>query len=403
MSETRWGSVEIWLEPEGFGHRQPINGPHRKYFSVVRQAFLPVPEEVVVRVLEELELSYSELMWGEHVEGRLNSAGYVVGYRVAKERPSCDVCRDPLPALSLETRGKMYCSSCGAPHPIGPAPYWLTSELPSIQQVYGGAVEGEDPPPAATDPAFGRPALPIRRWFVRMEGDHEIELELEDDESTEEEFLARLGVSEDPRDLHKALEYAGTEMAKDRIREQLGALGERVTAWEKGAAERATPWYWGAWTLVFLFVPLVPGIFAAVWLTPFSIGHLVVEESPLFEALLVAHILLLTPALFACQQAVQVRAGIRFNEGFSHVGFYAVIALVPAFGLMTAGIQAMRLIDGTLEKPDVTDGEGNLLRPIPIDQDISIGRFGWPAAILLLLATVSAQLTWLSYLGPYIF
>ena len=393
----------MWLEPEGFGHRQPINGPHRTVFSVDRQAFVPVPDEVVVRVLEELELAYSELMWGEHAEGRLNVAGSVVGYRVAKERPACEVCRDPLPILGLETQGKMFCSSCGAPHPIGPAPYWLTGELPTVQQIYGGSPEGEDPPPAATDPAFGRPALPVKRWYVRLEGDHEIELEFDDDESTEEEFLARLGVTEDPRDLQKALEYAETDMARERIQGQLDALAARLVEWDAQAAVRATPWFWAAWALVFLFFPLVPAMFVSVWMTPLTLGTLVIEESPLFEGVLVGQVALLIPALLASQAAVQARAGIRFNEAFGHVGFYAVIALVPAFGLLSAGIQAFRLIDGTLEKPDLTDGDGRLMRPIPLDPDVGIGRFGWPAAVLLLLVTTSAQLTWLSYLGPYLF
>ncbi|HJN75676.1 MAG TPA: hypothetical protein QGF58_17230 [Myxococcota bacterium] len=404
MADTRWGSFEVWLEPAGFGRRQPVNGPHRSIYSTDRHTQVPVPTEVFVQVLSELERSYGQLMWGQQMESRINIQGVTVGFVAKKARPACEVCSDPLPVMSTDTDGTIYCSSCGAPSLLRPSPYWLRVELPTAVQVYGGVRDGQAPPPSATDPAFGSVSLSAKTWYVRFEGDFVEELDLDaEDESTEEEFLSRLGVTEDPRELMKALEFAESDFAKRHIQAQLDELTDRVERWSVGAAQRARAWILIAWALAGLYAPAVPLMLAAVWMTPFEFQGLIIEESPFMEIMLIFQILLLFPAIFAAQKAVQARGGVSFSEAFSHVGFHLVIALLPGFGLLAALVHAKILFGGTLVKADITDSDGNLLRPYPLESDVHVGSASWPAATLILLATITAQGTWLSLLGPYLF
>jgi len=404
VAETRWGSFEVWLEPSGFGHRQPVNGPQRSIWSTDRHAQVPVPAEVFVQVLCELERSYGQLMWGQKMESRIQVQGVTVGFIAGKARPACEVCNDPLPVMSTDTDATIYCSSCGAPSVLRPVPYWLRAELPTAIQVYGGTREGQAPPASVTDPAFGAASLNAKTWYVRFEGDYVEELDIDDeDESTEEEFLSRLGVSDDPRELLKALEFAENDFAKRHIQAQLDELKERLERWTEQAEEQARGWVLIAWALTGLYMPAVPLMLLAVWFTPFEFQGVLIDESPFLEIMLVFQILLLFPAIFAAQKAVQARGGVSFSEAFSHIGFHLVIALLPGFGLLAAAVQAKVLFGGRLVKADITDSDGALLRPFPLGPDVTVGAAAWPAGTLILLAMIAAQGTWLSLLGPYLF
>lgn len=404
VAETRWGSFEMWIEPTGFGHRQPVNGPQRSIYSTDRHSQIPVPTEAFVQVLWELERSYGQLMWGQKIESRVQVQGLTIGFVAGKARPACEVCSDPLPVMSTDTDGTIYCSSCGAPSLLRPSPYWLRAEAPTAIQVYGGNREGQSPPASATDPAFGAIHLNAKTWYVRFEGAFEDELDLDvDDDSTEEEFLSRLGVSDDPRELLKALEFAENDIAKKHIQAQLDELQERLDRWSEIAEGQARAWVYIAWALTFLYAPAVPLMLVAVWMTPFEFGGAIIDESPFLEIMLVFQILLLTPAIFAAQKAVQARGGVSFSEAFSHIGFHLVIALLPGFGLLAAVVQAKALFAGQLAKADIRDADGVLLRPFPMGPDVEVGPVAWPAGALILLATLAAQGTWLSLLGPYLF
>ena len=353
-------------------------------------------------MLAELDAAWAQLHWGQQYGDRIHAQGVVMGFRAAKQRPACEVCSDPLPLLPLDTDGNIYCSSCGAPHLVRPAPFWLSAEVPTAVQVYGGEAEDAEPTPAQTDPAFGLPALTVRRWYVRFEGEAELELEPVDDDSTEEEFLARLGVSEDPRELLKALEYADNPVAKQQIEELLAALGERLAAWEQGAEERARPWVIGAWAMALAYLPLGLALAALTWLAPVELGGVLLEASPTGEILALVCLMVLLPSGGMAQVALQKRLGVRLSEAFNELGFGIALSLVPLFGAFTALVQAGRLFGGRLEKLDISDGEGALLRPYPVDHSFSTGRAGWPGAVVLLTTATAGQAVWLHILWPYL-
>ncbi len=402
MDPSRWGSFELWLEPRGLGRPQPINGPRRQLFDVDRQEMVAVPTGGLAAVLAELDASYAQLEWGQEYGDRLHAQGVVMGFRSARRRPACEVCSDPLPLQPLDTDATIYCSSCGAPHLVRPAPFWLTAEVPTAVQIYGGEAEDQEPSAAQTDPAFGMPQLTVRRWYVRFEGEPELELEPVDDDSTEEEFLARLGVSEDPRELIKALEYAVNPMAREQIEQLLEALRQRERGWEVQAEQLARPWVWAGWAVGLAYLPLGLALAALTWLAPVEVGGRLVEASPGVELLALVCLAVMFPSVWVAQKAVQTRGGLPEGEAFNEIGFQAALSLVPIFGGFTALLTCSRLVHGQLGRLSVTDGEGRLLRPWPVDGHIGIGRCGWPAALVLFTTGLAGQAVWLQMLWPYL-
>ena len=361
-----------------------------------------MPTGGMAAVLAELDASYAQLHWGQQYSDRVHAQGVVMGFRAARMRPACEVCGNPLPLQPVDTNATIYCSSCGAPHLVRPAPFWLTAEVPTATQIYGGEVEDQEPTAAQTDPAFGMPQLTVRRWYVRFEGEPELELEPVDDDSTEEEFLARLGVSEDPRELLKALAYAENPVARSQIEQLLEALRQREAAWEVQAAQSARPWVLAAWAVGLAYLPLAVALAALTWLAPVEIGGVLLEASPVGEILALVCLGVMFPSVLIAQKAVQVRGGLPFGEAFNEIGFQAALSLVPILGAFAALVQCTRLLGGRLEKLDITDSEGRLLRPWPVDGGVGIGRGGWPAAMILVATALAGQAVWLQMLWPYL-
>ena len=190
------------------------------------------------------------------------------------------------------------------------------------------------------------------------------------------------------------MRFATDGSRKQELGRQLDVLTQRAQTFETQAAARARPWA--------MFAAMLSGIAAPVALFPglvFGIertGNLPFQGDPtlILEAVSLLALVIVVPGLLVAQNALRSWGGISKREAFNQVGFYAVLALIPALGLLVALARAVPLIQGRLPHASVKDNQGRLMRPWPVNEWVPVGWAGIPTAVILLAWGLGAQLLW---------
>lgn len=367
-THERWGSLEAWVDVPGDPTPRPLNGPVPLVNG--QDGPVDVPVEVHQALLEELEATLPGLEVNGIVEGSVSAVGLRVRFRAGRIQPHCLSCSAPLAEVPRTQDSLLWCPRCRHESNVMPTPWWLAVRIPTAVQMVGAA---------RTPSELGQPAI---RWFTRFEGEP-TEPELDVDDHTEEEALERLGITEDPRELRKALRFATSDNRRDDLNRQLELLAARVASWEVAAGELAKPWAWASLMLAGISLPVA--LFPALALTLIEAGAWQVQGDPGLAVELVGLIALLivVPSIAVSQHTVRVRAGISAREAFNQVGFYAVLGLIPGLGALLVLAKAVPLGLGRVTGASVEGPDGALLRPHPVTDHIPISWYGLPAAGVL--------------------
>lgn len=378
-ADTRWGSIEAWVDDPTTGEPLPLNGPWSRVYGAHGQVELPAL--VHVRLLEELEAVLAELPLGQIDEGGFEVDGIYVRTRLGHLRPHCLGCGARLQQEDPEQDRIIRCLDCGAVSNVMPAPWWLTTRVTSASQIIG------------CERDIGPYGASAQRWFVRFEGEP-VEPELHLDPETEEEALSQLGIIEDPKELRRAMKFATDGSRKRDIERQLDILSQRARAFEAKAARRARPWAMAAGLLAGVAAPvaLFPGVVSYLDRS----GQLPFEGDTvlILEAVSLLAMVVVAPGLVIAQNAVRIWAGVSKREAFNQVGFYAVLGLIPGIGMLIALARSLPLLRGRLPHANVKDSRGRLLRPWPLEEHVNIGWAGIPTALILLSWSLGVQLMW---------
>ncbi len=378
-SNVRHGSLEVWVDDPVHLEPLPLNGPWSRVNGPA--GCVQLPPQLHSRLFEELESVIAKGSLNQVEEGGFEFGSLYARTRLAAMQPHCLACGTPLPEQAIEQDRDIVCTRCGAASNVMPVPWWLSTRVPSAVQIIGSQ---------RVPPNYGQPAI---RWFVRFEGEP-VPPELLLEPQTEEEALAQLGIIEDPRELRRAMRFATDGSRKQELGRQLDVLTQRAQTFETQAAARARPWA--------MFAAMLSGIAAPVALFPglvFGIertGNLPFQGDPtlILEAVSLLALVIVVPGLLVAQNALRSWGGISKREAFNQVGFYAVLALIPALGLLVALARAVPLIQGRLPHASVKDNQGRLMRPWPVNEWVPVGWAGIPTAVILLAWGLGAQLLW---------
>ena len=151
-----------------------------------------------------------------------------------------------------------------------------------------------------------------------------------------------------------------------------------------------------------MFAAMLSGVAAPVALFPGVVfglersGSLPLQGDPtlILEAVSLLALIVVVPGLVVSQNALRIWGGISKREAFNQVGFYAVLALIPALGLLVALARAVPLMQGRLPHASVKDSRGRLVRPWPVNEWVPVGWAGIPTAVILLAWGLGVQLMW---------
>lgn len=377
--DVRHGSLEVWIDDPVHAEPLPLNGPWSRVNGP--SGSVELPPELHSRLLEELESVIASLPLNQVEEGGFEIDALYARTRMANMRPHCLDCATPLPDQAIEQDRGIRCTSCGAESNVMPVPWWLSTRVPSGAQIIGSQ---------RVPSSYGQPAI---RWFVRFEGEPaQPELMLEP--QTEEEALAQLGIIEDPKELRRAMRFATDGGRKQDLERQIDVLAQRAKVFETQAAAKARPWA--------MFAAMLSGVAAPVALFPGLVfgmersGNLPLQGDPtlILEAVSLLALIVVVPGLVVAQNALRIWGGISKREAFNQVGFYAVLALIPALGLLVALARAVPLMQGRLPHASVKDGRDRLMRPWPVNEWVPVGWAGIPTAVILLAWGLGVQLMW---------